>query len=159
MKPAAGVAIAAVLALAAGPAGAQSGGMKMPMPMAEGPTHFAPTRQAYTENHQFLVKLLALPQPIPYEKYFTLRFAVYDGKDPAKPLTDAQITVAAGMRHGLKSGFAHGMQSAPKVTETNGEATLAGMYFHMMGPWIVDVTVHQDGRQGTAEFRLPCCGT
>jgi hypothetical protein len=158
MRRAAGFAVAALLVLSAGPADAQSGGIKMPMVMPEGPADFAPTRQAYTANHRFLVKLQALPQPIPYEKYFDLRFAVYDGHDPTKPLTGVTLTVAAGMRHGLKSGFAHAMQSAPKVAEKDGEFTLSGMYFHMMGPWTLDVTVHQGGKDGTSEFRLPCCG-
>ncbi len=164
MRPATVLAVATVLAAIAGPAGAQSssgtnmGGMKMPL-TPEGPAHFAPTRQAYTENHQFLVKLIALPQPIPYEKYFELRFAVYDGHHPDKRLTDAKLAVEAGMRHGLKQGFAHGMQSAPKLTGTGGEFTLTGMYFHMMGPWEVEVKVEEGGKQGTAQFRLPCCGT
>ncbi len=159
MRSAAALALAMILVTFAGPAGAQSGGVKMPMAMPEGPAHFAPTRQAYTENHRFLVKLLTLPKPIPYEKYFDLRFAVYDGHDPKRQLTDAKLEVEFGMRHGLKHGFAHGMQSAPKETETNGQFTLSGVYFHMMGPWVIKLTVNEGGKQGTAYFRLPCCGT
>jgi hypothetical protein len=161
MRLSIGLAVVLMLAASAGPAGAQSGGMSgMKMPMKpEGPANFPPTRQAYTENHQFLVKLVTLPQPIPYEKYFDLQFAVYDGHHPQKELTDAQLAVEAGMRHGLKEGFAHGMQSAPKLAEMNGQFTLSGMYFHMMGPWVVKLTVQEGGRHGTAYFRLPCCGT
>jgi hypothetical protein len=136
-----------------------SGGMHMKMAMPEEPAHFAPTRQAYTENRRFLVKLATLPQPIPYQKYFDLRFVVYDGRNPQKELTDAKLTVEAGMRHGLKHGFAHGMQSTPKLSEKDGEFTLSGMYFHMMGPWVIKLTVEEGGKQGTAYFRLPCCGT
>lgn len=99
-----------------------------------------------------------MPQPIPYEKYFELRFAVFDGQHPDKELKDAKLAVAAGMRHGLKTGFAHGMQSAPKLAETGGEFTLSGMYFHMMGPWVIEVKVEEGGKHGTADFRLPCCG-
>ena len=146
--------VAAIVAASAGPAFAQAG-MKMPM---EGPAHFAATRQAYTKNHDFLVKLVTLPQPIPYEGYFDLRFAVYDGHHPAKPLTDADLTILAGMRHGLKHGFAHGMQSSPKVAKSNGEFTVSGMYFHMMGPWVLKMTVSEGGKEGVAYFRLPCCG-
>ena len=158
MRRAAGFAMAALLVLSAGPAAAQSGSMTKSMAMPAAPADFAPTRQAYTANHRFLVKLQALPQPIPYETYFELRFAVYDGHDPQKPLTDATLTVAAGMPHGLKGGFAHVMQSAPKLAEKDGEFILSGMYFHMLGPWVVDVTVRRGGKDGTAEFRLPCCG-
>jgi hypothetical protein len=166
MRLAVGLVAAGLAAVFGGQAGAQTSqatmpqrmtmpGMKMPV---EGPAHFAPTRAAFTANHQFLVKLVGMPQPIPYEKYFELRFAVYDGHHPAKPLKDAAISVETGMRHGLAHGFAHGMQSAPKITDNDGEFTLSGMYFHMMGPWVVKLTVRQGGKQGIAYFRLPCCG-
>lgn len=134
-----------------------SGGMKMAIP--EGPAHFAPTREAYTTNHLFLVKLTALPQPIPFEKYFTLRFAIYDGHHPTKHLADATLQVFAGMRHRLKHGFAHGMESAPEMAKKGGVITVSGMYFHMMGPWVLKTTVHDGGKAGVAYFRLPCCGT
>jgi hypothetical protein len=154
----------ALLIALGGPALAQSGGMshsggmKMPTEMAHGPAHFQPTRQAYTSNRQFLVKLLAVPQPIPFEKYFDLRFAVYDGHHPQTLLPDATVTIAAGMRHGLKHGFAHGMESSPKEADKSGVITVSGMYFHMMGAWTLKLTVRQAGKTGTAYFRLPCCG-
>jgi hypothetical protein len=151
-----GFVAAAVLGAASIPALAQSGTMNMPM--AEKPAHFAPTRQAYTTNRRFLVRLLSVPQPIPFEKYFKLRLAVYDPKHPAKPLPDARLALSAGMRHGLKHGFAHGMQSAPKIAEKDGIFTVSGMYFHMMGPWTLKAAVARGGGQGTAYFQLPCCG-
>ncbi|WP_235706136.1 hypothetical protein, partial [Acidiphilium iwatense] len=146
--------VAGILAVSAGPAFAQSGSMKMPMPMAEGPAHFEPTRQAYTTNHLFLVKLLALPTPIPYQKYFDLRFAVYDGHDPTKRLTDATLTLFAGMRHGLKHGFAHGMQSSPRIEKTAGVFIVSGMFFHMLGPWVLKITVHEGGEPRRESWRL-----
>lgn len=159
------LALAAVLVAASVPTSAQSGTMNMPaghvnMPMAmpDKPTHFAPTRQAYTTNHEFLVKLLSVPKPIPFEKYFDLRFAVYSPTHPATPLPGAKLGVFAGMRHGLTHGFAHGMQSSPKVAAKNGVFTVSGMYFHMMGPWTLKTTVQKGGEQGTAYFQLPCCG-
>lgn len=134
---------------------AQMGGMNMAMPMK--PAHFAATHEAYTTNGAFLVKLISVPNPIPYEKYFALRFAVFDGKDPARRLSDAQVSVNVGMRHGLKTGFMHGMQSTPQVHETAGVFTVSGMYFHMMGPWTLETTVRSGGRSGVADFQLPCC--
>jgi hypothetical protein len=113
---------------------------------------------AYTGNHQFLVKITDLPNPIPYQKYFTLRFAVYDGHHPDKQLSDAHLTLFAGMRHGMKQGFAHGMQSTPKIGENAGAVTADGMYFHMMGKWTLKVAVKEGGKQGVAYFDLPCCG-
>lgn len=128
------------------------------MDMSNGPAQFAPTRQAYTTNHAFLVKLDSLPAPIPFEKYFTLHFSVYPASGAAQPLSDAKLTLAAGMRHGLKNGFAHGMDSAPVVTADKGSFNVRGMFFHMMGPWVLKVDVQSGGKSGTAYFRLPCCG-
>ncbi|HTV88971.1 MAG TPA: hypothetical protein VME41_08150 [Stellaceae bacterium] len=136
--------------------------MAMPsggMDMSKAPAHFAPTRQAYTTNHRFLVTLTAVPKPIPFEKYFDLRFAVYDTKHPAKPLPDAGLALFAGMRHGLKHGFAHGMNSTPKIVDRDGVVTVSGMYFHMMGPWTLKVAVHSGSDTGVAYFQLPCCGS
>lgn len=131
----------------------------MDMHMSDKPAQFAPTRSAYTRNHEFLVKLLVVPHPIPFEKYFNVRFAVYDGHHPSKEFHDAHLALFAGMRHGLKHGFAHGMQSSPKIRERHGVFRISGMYFHMMGPWVVKVTVKKGKETGVAYFRLPCCGT
>src|SRR5579875_3913685 len=114
-----GFVAAAVLGAASIPALAQSGTMNMPasamnMSMADKPAHFAPTRQAYTTNRLFLVRLLSVPQPIPFEKYFTLPAAGYDPKHPAKALSDGKLTGSVGLRHGLKHGLAHCMQSATR---------------------------------------------
>lgn len=135
-------------------------GTGMSMPMGDTPAHFAPTREAYTDNHVYLVKLVGLPHPIPYQRHFTLKFAVFDGRNPgSKALGDATLSLHAGMRHGMTKGFAHGMNSTPRVKMEKGEIAVRGMYFHMMGKWTVKVTVSRGGRRGTAYFDLPCCGT
>jgi hypothetical protein len=157
----AGSVIAAVLLASAVQAFAQSGGtMKMPMamPMSQKPAHFAPTRQAYTQDHHYLVKLLSLPTPIPFDRSFRLRFAVYDGKDPRRPLSDVAVEIFAGMHHGLKHGFIHSMPSTPKVAEKDAAFAVSGMVFQMMGPWVVGVTVRKGAKESAAYFRLPCCG-
>ena len=148
--------LAVLSAAAAPPALAASGDRNMPRP--DKPAKFEATRQAYTSDRRFLVKLLSVPKPIPYEKYFDLRFAVFDGRDPSKQLPDAQLQISVGMRHGLKQGMAHGMQSAPKVAAKDGAFDVSGMYFHMMGPWTVEAVVREGGEQATAIFQLPCCG-
>jgi hypothetical protein len=137
---------------------AESGHSKMAMPMADEPAHFEPTRAAYTTDHRFLVKLVSLPSPIPYEKYFTVKLAVYEGHEPHHKVTSARLAIFAGMRHGMKHGFAHGMQSSPKLAEHHGVVTVSGMYFHMMGPWVLKATVHEAGKSSVAYFKLPCCG-
>ncbi len=151
----------AALFASTGPVFAQSNSMSssMHMSMPEGPATFAPTRQAFTTNHELLVKLITLPSPIPYEKYFTIRFAVYDAAHPMVQIPSANIQLFAGMRHGLKHGFAHGMQSAPKIVDHGGVFTISGMYFHMMGPWTLKVTASGGGKNGVAYFQLPCCGS
>jgi hypothetical protein len=115
-------------------------------------------RKAYTTDHEFLIELLSVPQPIPFERYFNLQLAVYDGKNPQRLITNAQIKIFAGMRHELKHGFAHGMQSSPRILENNGAFSVSGMYFHMMGQWTLKVTVTEGNKEGTAWFQLPCCG-
>jgi hypothetical protein len=129
----------------------------MRIPVAVQPVA-APTRQAYTGHHVFLIELRSVPRPIPFERYFMLQLAVFDGRRPGQALPDAHLTIAVGMRHGLKQGFVHGMESTPRIVAKRGVFTVTGMYFHMMGPWILKVDVHGDGRKGTAYFTLPCCG-
>lgn len=116
-----------------------------------------PARQTYTADHQLLVKLLSVPNPIPMEKYFSLRLTIYDGNEPHRQLTDVQLQVAAGMLHGMAQGFAHGMQSSPQIEVQNGIATVSGMFFHMTGEWTLQVTVHAGGHDGMVSFNLPCC--
>lgn len=148
----------AVAVLAAAPAVAAPPPGNMKMEMDNGPAHFPPTRQAYTENHDFLVKLVMLPRPIPYQKYFTIRFEVFDGHHPSRHLHNVKLSLFAGMRHGLKHGFRHGMESSPKIIDHDGVFTIEGMYFHMMGKWTLKVTAAHAGRTGIAYFDLPCCG-
>lgn len=155
MKLRAAILAAGLLLTAATAVSAQMNDMKS-MP-AEKPATGPATRQAYTTNHAFLVKLVSIPHPIPYEKYFRVRLAVYDGMMTSRRVADAQVAVYAGMRHGMTNGFAHGMQSSPKVATQNGIVTVSGMYFHMMGPWTLQATVHSGGKSGVAYFQLPCC--
>jgi YtkA-like len=125
--------------------------------MSHQPAHFKPASQTYTTNHAFLVRLVSLPDPIPYEKHFTLSFSVHDSKHTDQKLSDATVHVTAGMRHGMKTGFAHGMQSSPQVENNNGIVTVSGLYFHMMGKWTLQVDVQNGAKKGTAYLDLPCC--
>lgn len=146
-----------LLALFAAPAVGVAAGNHLQMPMADAPADMKPTRSAYTADHRFLVKLLSMPEPIPFQKHVTLTFAVYDGANPAEKLTDADLKISAGMRHGMKEGFMHGMASTPSLSAKDGVFTVSGMYFTMMGPWTVEATVIRGGKQSVAYFELPCC--
>ena len=150
-----GAAVAAVLALFAFAAFPAFSGMKMAMPTAQGS---AVAKEVYSSDRLFLVKVISIPKPIRFEKYFSVQFAIYDGRNPKRLLRDAKVTLFAGMRHGLKHGFAHGMESSPKLSENGGVFTVKGMYFHMMGPWTLKATVRADGKKDVAYLRLPCCG-
>jgi len=114
-------------------------------------------REAYTADHRFLIRLLSVPSAVHLQQYFTVRLAVYDGRDTQRRLSDVQLEVAAGMAHGMAEGFAHGMQSAPQVEMRDGVATVSGLFFHMPGEWTVRVTVHHAGEEGIGSFLLPCC--
>jgi hypothetical protein len=83
---------------------------------------------------------------IPYEKYFTLDIGVFDPGGSARRLVDVQLRVVAGMAHGLREGFAHTIQSAPKIEIRDGIAAVSGMYLHMRGAWTMEVTVRREGR-------------
>lgn len=113
---------------------------------------------AYTKNHVFLIKLTELPNPLPYQRYFTVHLAVYASDDPDRLLKDADVGVTVGMRHGMTEGFAHGMQSSPKIEGEGGDIRVEGVYLHMMGEWAMEVRVDEGGKQDVANFDLPCCG-
>jgi hypothetical protein len=125
--------------------------------MSAEPAQSTPTAEAYTTDRHFLVRLLSVPKPIPYEKYFSVAVEVYAANNPARRLSDVQLGVVAGMSHGLEQGFAHSMQSLPKIEVRDGVATISGLYFHMMGSWTMEVTVRMRDEESAAYFQLPCC--
>jgi len=131
--------------------------MKMSMPAP--PAQFEATNRAFTANHRFLVKVVAMPDAIPLAKHFSLDLAVFDGKHVERKLQDAAVHVTAGMRHGMKTGFAHGMQYAPKVEVKDGIVTISGLSFHMTGKWTLQVDVQKGADKGTAYIDLPCCAS
>jgi hypothetical protein len=126
-------------------------------PMSAEPVQATPTAEAYTTDRRFLVRLLSVPKPIPYEKYFSVAVGVYAANNPARHLSDLQLGVVAGMSHGLGQGFAHTMQSSPKIEVHDGVATVSGLYFHMKGAWTLEVTVRMRDEKSAAYFQLPCC--
>jgi hypothetical protein len=91
--------LAACAALATGPAWAadKSPGMDMHGMDMPGMKSMPATTRAFTEGHRFRIDLLTVPAPLPLQKYFELQLAVFDGRHPARRLTDASIKVSAGM--------------------------------------------------------------
>ncbi|HEY4341763.1 MAG TPA: hypothetical protein VGM97_17600 [Steroidobacteraceae bacterium] len=152
--------LAACAALATGPAWAadKSPGMDMHGMDMPGMKSMPATTRAFTEGHRFRIDLLTVPAPLPLQKYFELQLAVFDGRHPARRLTDASIKVSAGMTHGMGHEFMHGMQSTPLVEAHAGRYIVRGMYLHMQGPWTLRVHVREGGHSGTADLTLQCCG-
>lgn len=135
-----------------------SGDVKgLKMPMSAPAAHVEPMREAYTANHAFLVKLVSLPDAIPFEKFFSVSLSVYDGKHTDQKLQEATVDVNAGMRHGRKTGFAHGMHYAPRIETRDGVVTISGLSFHMMGEWTLQVDVQHGAEKDTAYLDLRCC--
>jgi len=118
---------------------------------------FEPTREAFTENREFLVRLVGLPNTIPLKKHFSVAFEVYNGRSISQKVQDAKLQVEIGMRHGMKDKFAHGMNSEPEVVSGPLVTSVDGVYFHMAGKWTIGVSVKAGKRVGTAWFDLPCC--
>jgi hypothetical protein len=148
--------VASLLTIA--PAWTQSNSPSMPPGLISAePAQYARAAEAYTTDHHFLVRLLSVPNPIPYEKYFSVAIEVYDANNPARRLSDIQLAVVAGMSHGLEVGFAHTMQSEPKVEVRDGVAKVSGLYFHMTGAWTMEVTVRMRDEESAAYFQLSCC--
>jgi hypothetical protein len=131
----------------------------MKIPGFDQAAQLEPARQAFTTNDAFLVKVVSLPGAIPFEKHFTLSLSVFDGKNTDRKLQDAKVDVNAGMRHGMKTGFAHGMHYSPRIEAKDGVVTVSGLSFHMMGKWTLQVDVQNGAEKGTAFLDLPCCAT
>ncbi|NKF23381.1 hypothetical protein [Solimonas marina] len=133
------------------------GGMAMTGMHMDTASDVKPTTQAYTSDHRYFITLDGMPKSIPEQDYFTLHFSVFDGQHPKQPVSGFSLDVQAGMRHGMKNGFAHGMQSSPKISVSGNTATVSGLMFHMMGTWTLQLTVHDGQHTSVADFELPCC--
>lgn len=113
---------------------------------------------AYSANKAFLVRLQSVPVPIPYQKHFTVKLRVFDGKRISQTIDDATVGVNVGMRHGGRH-FAHGMDSTPKVSFSKGILTVEGMYFTMRGPWTIELDIQHQKVRDVVSLELPCCGS
>ncbi|MCB9758774.1 MAG: FixH family protein [Alphaproteobacteria bacterium] len=94
----------------------------------------------------YSVSWAPVPDPIPFNDYFAVNLEVKEG---GSPLTDAVVTVDAGMpAHG------HGMNVTPTVTDNgDGTWTADGLLFHMEGHWELKVDVNEE----QAVFDITCC--
>ena len=112
-----------------------------------------------TEGGEFLVKYKPSPNPIPFQKHFTMELEVYDAKDTSKPLEGVSIdSVKAVM-----PAHNHGMKVKPEIKEVSpGKFTVEGMRFHMQGPekdglWVLEAVVNHNGRIDQTKFEFQCC--
>ena len=112
-----------------------------------------------TERGEFVVKYKPSPNPIPFQKHFTLELEVYDAKDTSKPLEGVKIDQVRA----IMPAHNHGMKVEPKIEEVApGKFKVDGMRFHMQGPgkdglWVLEAVVNHDGRIDQTKFELQCC--
>ena len=129
-----------------------------PAPAQVQPATAAPALRVFTTDHQYRIDVVAVPNPIPLAKYFTVQLEVHDGKIPGRRLTAASVEVSSGMMHGSGHEFMHGMQSTPTIENHEGRFIVRGMKFHMQGPWILRVQIHEGTHSASADIPLQCCG-
>jgi len=114
--------------------------------------------QVLSEQGLYRVEVRQAPEPLPKGEHFSLGLRVVSMDNPDTPLEASAVTVEAGMRHGRDDGFAHGMQSEPRVSVRDGLILVEGLYFHMGGAWTLQVTIDGDDGEDQAWLTLPCCG-
>jgi hypothetical protein len=114
--------------------------------------------QVLSEQGLYRVEVRQAPEPLPKGEHFSLGLRVVSMDNSDTPLDASAVTVEAGMRHGRDDGFAHGMQSEPRVSVRDGLILVEGLYFHMGGAWTLQVTIDGDDGEDQAWLTLPCCG-
>jgi hypothetical protein len=114
--------------------------------------------QVLSDQGLYRVEVRQAPEPLPKGEHFSLGLRVVSMDNSDTPLDASAVTVEAGMRHGRDDGFAHGMQSEPRVSVRDGLILVEGLYFHMGGAWTLQVTIDGDDGEDQAWLTLPCCG-
>jgi len=97
-------------------------------------------RSQFSEKKSFQVSYIPLPDPIPLNQYFRLKFQVQDAQNNI--LKTAQIKLDAGMPE-----HNHGMNVKPLVKNLGqGIFEARGLLFHMPGYWEIYVDIEDKGK-------------
>lgn len=103
-------------------------------------------RSQPSDKKSFRINYTPIPDPIPLNQHFRLRFQVQDAQN--KLLEKAQIKVDAGMPE-----HNHGMNVKPVVKELGkGVFEVRGLLFHMPGYWEIYVDIEHQGKKEQAIF-------
>lgn len=115
--------------------------------------------QGLTRQGEFFVTYAPEPNPIPFQKHFTMRLTVHDPEARDEPLEGATIDQVRA----IMPAHDHGMKVTPKIEPAGPGAFLVkGMRFHMQGPgedgkWVLEAVVNHEGTIDTTNFELQCC--
>jgi hypothetical protein len=113
-------------------------------------TEASASSAALTSESNYYVTWVAVPDPIPLNEMFELRFRVASASDHDRLVRGAVVTASAWMP--LHN---HGMSLQPQI-ESHGDGTATGHGFllHMPGVWELRVAVMVDGQMERATFRI-----
>lgn len=104
--------------------------------------------ETQSQTGAYIVEYDPEPEPIPFNKLFSLRVRVLENTPIRSPAKDVQVVADAAMpEHG------HGMNTMPTTRMLRpGEYMIEGMLFHMPGQWEIYVDVTRDGVTERARF-------
>ena len=105
-------------------------------------------------SKRFIVALEAPDKPVALNTMHSrvVRVTSPDGTGVA----DAKIGIDGGMAHGRTHGHAHGLPTAPQVTQYLGDGRylIEGLKFNMRGKWELKLSIDAAGQSDSATFDL-----
>lgn len=103
-----------------------------------------------TSNGTFYVEWRPVPDPVPLNEMFEIRFRVSLAEDREKPVPGAVVTATAFMPE-----HNHGTTLQPQVeSHGDGTATARGFLLQMEGHWELRVAVALNGQMERATFDI-----
>lgn len=108
----------------------------------------AESDETQSQTGAYIVEYDPEPEPIPFNKLFSLRVRVLENTPIRSPAKDVQVAADAAM-----PGHGHGMNTKPTTRMLRpGEFMIEGMLFHMPGQWEIYIDVTRDGVTERARF-------
>ena len=137
----------------------RSPGVEPPRPEPTAPERAldAPQLSGLTEQGHFHVTVTPRPDPIPFQKLFSLQVEVRDAeRRPLRSVTLDEVRAVMPAHN-------HGMNVEPSVTSLGeGKFRVDGMRFHMRGEgedglWVLEILINAEGLIDQTSFAIPCC--